>query len=67
MGVGLSMALLLAVINKLGMAARVEPWGWKITKRSRHYMAFSRKPNTPNRSWLSCFTRGSKYAKYERK
>ena len=54
----MGMAPLLAAINKLGMAARMEPWGWKITKRSRHQMAFSGEPNTPNTSLLSCFIRG---------
>ena len=64
--VGLSMALLLAVINNLGMAVRVELWGSKIIKRSRHYMAFSAKPNACRRGLLSCFIKRSKYSKYER-
>ena len=40
--------------------------GSKFTKRSRQYTAFSGKPNVRNRSLLSCFIRGSKYAKRER-
>jgi len=66
MGVGLSMALLLAAINNLGMAVRAELWGSKIIKRSRHYMAFSAKPNAYRRFPLSCFIKRSKHSKYER-